>query len=657
MQARGEQKRPIAARGGPGRSSSRAVLDKMGLVEMSFASWGSHSDALVANDPLHGAVGSPSQIKYTLTEGVSDYPPPPFADEDIRRLFTDLQRPGSYLQLRYQPLAGERTKLVPWFGKHTVVLTPNGMSPLNSYVMTTMVRQYEEVWAFLGKATGKTPWAIKQFAIGRQMQAAVAVVGRTVSGSLSSSSKGGYGVELSEPHFRRDFAVLEDSLYHPRNQVRCVDPITRQPFLRFVMRPQRLNLGVLELCNNFWHHEGVLTCTVTRQRLSDVRPEYNECCRRAVALLLSVYCFRHLRIRPDEWRFDPAQAARYAEGHSKVHGHPLGGKPLTDGYSFLRYTWGLYDAYLQGHTDDFGSTLLYGKGLPSYPNSGEFLFVGFLLELAQRHGGKQFVFGLMRQLLRRPRAGTFQEGVDNLIVAASYAADTNLVGTFTEEWHFPISPCCRKDLYEHFKTSAEELRDRGGDALTGGADVKRWLMKMNLRQHYPLLKKMGYGAMKLLSVITPEDRALLFAHPSVSFNPEHVARLDRALNEQRRTVMFDVTVQPGLQFPLKKIPYLWGIEEKKDMHNLMKASRQEGSAPKLPSFHRTANAPFYRIVALPSPPAPKPEPAEAKAQQDALPEEGRELSTETKTDNRPQSSSAEHKAEAKKKNLLLKKRT
>jgi len=110
----------------------------------------------------------------------------------------------------------------------------------------------------------------------------------------------------------------------------------------------------------------------------------------------------------------------------------------------------LVDLYEADLSLTWENTLRIGKA-PETPLKlgGTDLFSSFLMRLT-RAFGLRFVDQLWAEVGTRPAATTTQDAVDNLVLAASAAAGSNLTDVFGDRWRWPVSATARMEAKVRF---------------------------------------------------------------------------------------------------------------------------------------------------------------------------------------------------------------
>ena len=127
-----------------------------------------------------------------------------------------------------------------------------------------------------------------------------------------------------------------------------------------------------------------------------------------------------------------------------VQGGPFHGQPFE---RFRREVEGLLDLYQADRTLTWDNTLRKDRAPANPMNlSGSDLFASFLFRLRKDYGGDEFLKRLWQEVVKRPRAQTTQDAVDNFVIASSLAAKRNLTDLFVKQWRWPVSDRAREFL-------------------------------------------------------------------------------------------------------------------------------------------------------------------------------------------------------------------
>lgn len=119
-----------------------------------------------------------------------------------------------------------------------------------------------------------------------------------------------------------------------------------------------------------------------------------------------------------------------------LDGAPFNGiLPYAD---FENQVRSLRTQYLADRSLNWNNTLGIGQGVPQSNWGATDLFASFCFYLADSYG-TQWVLEVWKEAGKRPDATTTQDAVDNFVVAASLAANSNLAPLF-DYWRWPVSP-------------------------------------------------------------------------------------------------------------------------------------------------------------------------------------------------------------------------
>ena len=118
-----------------------------------------------------------------------------------------------------------------------------------------------------------------------------------------------------------------------------------------------------------------------------------------------------------------------------LDGAPYNGwLPYTEFESQIR---GLRAQYLSDPSLNWSNTLGIGQGVPQSAWGAADLFTSFCFYLQDTYG-TQWVLDVWKEAAVRPDATTTQDAVDNFVIAASLAANSNLAPLF-DYWRWPVS--------------------------------------------------------------------------------------------------------------------------------------------------------------------------------------------------------------------------
>ena len=100
---------------------------------------------------------------------------------------------------------------------------------------------------------------------------------------------------------------------------------------------------------------------------------------------------------------------------------------------------GLLGSYMADPTLNWNNTLALNQGIAGSGLGATDLFASFCFYLKENYGGHTWVQNVWKYSAQRPDAVTTQDAVDNFIIAASLAANTNLTDLF-QYWKWSPSP-------------------------------------------------------------------------------------------------------------------------------------------------------------------------------------------------------------------------
>ena len=100
---------------------------------------------------------------------------------------------------------------------------------------------------------------------------------------------------------------------------------------------------------------------------------------------------------------------------------------------------GLLGSYMADPTLDWNNTLAVNQGIAGSGLGATDLFASFCFYLKENYGGHTWVQNVWKYSALRPDAVTTQDAVDNFIIAASQAANANLIPLF-QYWKWSPSP-------------------------------------------------------------------------------------------------------------------------------------------------------------------------------------------------------------------------
>ena len=118
-----------------------------------------------------------------------------------------------------------------------------------------------------------------------------------------------------------------------------------------------------------------------------------------------------------------------------VQGAPFNSWSFTQ---FKNNVINLLPAYMADNSLNWGNTLGIGQGVPNSNLGATDLFASFCFYLRDNYCGQNWLQNVWKFAGLRPTALTTQDAVDNFIIAASQAANTNLVALFSY-WRWTVS--------------------------------------------------------------------------------------------------------------------------------------------------------------------------------------------------------------------------
>lgn len=126
---------------------------------------------------------------------------------------------------------------------------------------------------------------------------------------------------------------------------------------------------------------------------------------------------------------------------------PFNGPGGLDFAMFRSQVRGLIDAYVGDDSLDFNNTIRVGRSPVGWGATD--LFASFYLRLSDEFG-ESFSNRFWREVGARPDRSTTQNAVDNIVIAASLAANENLGPRFSDTWRWPVSQDALSSLAQTF---------------------------------------------------------------------------------------------------------------------------------------------------------------------------------------------------------------
>jgi len=279
-------------------------------------------------------------------------------------------------QTTYHSILGDVLTMNIWQGTHVSLLTPTSMTGLDPTVMAKILATVDNAYEYYASATGAQPNPYPpDYYINGRDT--IAVVDHT--GGAGYSYLGSTGIEVMTPYF--------NTLYNG-----------------VVNNNQYDQVVFYELGRNFWLYGNQLNGTSIGQNSFTT----------GFAVMM-----RFLSLDSTGQAGGPFNGWTYAEFEQNVKN--------------------LVDKYVADPSLNFNNTLAIGQGVPNSQLGSTDLFASFLFRLGRDYGGNAFYQSLWKEVGVEPAATTDQGAIDNLFLAACYAADRNLTNLFIDTWRWPIS--------------------------------------------------------------------------------------------------------------------------------------------------------------------------------------------------------------------------
>ena len=112
-----------------------------------------------------------------------------------------------------------------------------------------------------------------------------------------------------------------------------------------------------------------------------------------------------------------------------------------DNDRYYAHMAGVFDTYLSNASLNWNNTLAENKGVAASGCAvdANVLFASFLMRVRKDYGSADFPQKVWIEVGLRPNATTTQAAIDNLVLAASIAANKNLTRVFEQTWRWPVS--------------------------------------------------------------------------------------------------------------------------------------------------------------------------------------------------------------------------
>ncbi len=277
----------------------------------------------------------------------------------------------------YTTFAGAPHTLYAWPGDHIAILTPTPNRC--GATMRRLVAAYDDAYEFYFAATGIEPIAYAPTLFDGRGTIAIVPDGSTCGAGCGYL--GFTGIELIESVFEEAYVGLHDHGWYT-------------------------GTALYELGRNFWFYGDRLGYPSEPGLWGDVDAAY------AVFMSLSVVDALGLT------------------------GSPFGGSNFAD---WSRQRFGVVDRYVADPALNWGNAVRM-QAQPPLQNLGSNpdIIASFLHRLEAVHG-QEWVRRFWREAGLRPMRATAEDAVDNMILAASIAADANLTDVIETSWRWPLS--------------------------------------------------------------------------------------------------------------------------------------------------------------------------------------------------------------------------
>ncbi len=141
----------------------------------------------------------------------------------------------------------------------------------------------------------------------------------------------------------------------------------------------------------------------------------------------------------------------------------------AEGDAFVTAVEGLVDAYEGDRRSTWKRTLRKGRGVDNALGLGATdLFASFLMRARRESAHADFTTRIWRYAGHQPVAKSTEDAVDNLVVAASLAAQRDLSDLFKKRWKFPQSAAAKRRITEGLESGVEPNGNRPGTLLSDG---------------------------------------------------------------------------------------------------------------------------------------------------------------------------------------------
>ncbi len=359
-------------------------------------------------------------------------------------------------QVIYHSILGDVLTMNIWQGTHVSFLTPTSRTDLDPTVIARILATVDAAYEYYESATGAqpTPYPPNYYINGRDT---IAVVDNT--GGAGYSYLGYTGIELMTPYF--------NILYNGVKNNNQYDQVV-----------------FYELGRNFWLYGNQLDGNSTGTNIGQ------NSFTTGFAVLM-----RFLSLDSTGQAGGPYFSWTYAEFEQNVKN--------------------LVDEYVADPALNFNNTLAIGQGVPGSQLASTDLFASFLFRLGLECGGNAFYQSIWKEVAKLPAVTTDQGAIDNLFLAACYAAKSNLSSLFVDTWRWPISSAAQDQVAMLPGTPGTPMLDPASET---GASNSSSLTRDNGSTTAPLIFDVsetgGSGDFFRLYDVTNPNQPVLIAGPA-----------------------------------------------------------------------------------------------------------------------------------------------
>ena len=304
-----------------------------------------------------------------------------------------------YKRFEPNPLKPDPDLMYAWdSGKYVILLTPR--SNYDKAIIRKLISSYDRAWEFHIKAAGAPIIKTPENTINKK--ATIAVVVKTCGAGCGRI--GGHGIEINEEYFKEEYSSILNNT------------------------KRRHHIVFYEMGRNFYAYSKQLSVP------GGTEESYNTSISLLYSISMQFFAIDYARIPREDW---------FVAG-------------WVSGATFFKDTEEIYQTYLKDKSFNFDNTIRVQKSpqhqrqSQTYERGGGDLYAAFFFELARRYGGQKFALRFWKEVGKRPAATSLSSAVDNLVIAASKAAQKNLTTLFVDEWRFPLSEAARAELTKLF---------------------------------------------------------------------------------------------------------------------------------------------------------------------------------------------------------------